>query len=550
MVIEARQAMLQAASSFERAATLLEPGYTTKLPRLLFRGRAAAEIVSHFRAGSAEAMRGVAALEPLGAPLEDVRTGVRGLLDEIDVARHDMPKMREYTAQTDVPGMLRIHADRLRLRTELDALEPAVARQRMRDELDAIARVPDEQLTPEQVWRVGVITGLPEHQRPVMPHPASSFRFDESAVRNWGPQSGSSSRMYWHHLRLDLQRRELIAAGAVTRESLDAELRAIIAHADEEITPELNDRLSLIAGMPDGFRPALADVPMPWPLRGLPELSAWNWLPAKNQDAQAKYTALRMAVDHEQFLAANPTYSRADSTAELMDILALPDERITPEQFRRTSWLLRLPEAVRPDIAALPKVQHGLGNLGIFGYHPAKNMTSAKSFELLRVHLAAKVDPERAAAQLKARLDAGERIDMRIVAALEGRGDLLERAGITSDVLRRQAIAALHDAGLGGSSGTESLRANLEHVRLALGKGSLDDPATGQLRRQAIEIADRNIARMTGARRDTFGRHPDYAEIGRLVSITDLLEALAPSARPAAANAVQDAAGAAEQLAW
>jgi hypothetical protein len=237
-----------------------------------------------------------------------------------------------------------------------------------------------------------------------------------------------------------------------------------------------------------------------------------------------------MAVEHEQVIAGG-AMTRDAATKELMDILSLPYELITPEQLTRTSWLLRLPESMRPDVSAIPRVPHGLENLGLFGYHPSTNKASAKAFDLLRVHLAATIDPERAAAQLKARVDAGEQIDIRLVTALASHGDLLERAGLTDDVLHQQAVRAL--AGPGGTS-TESLAMHLTRVRDRIARNASDDPAIVNLRAQALDIADRNLERIAGTRTDTFGRHPDYAEVGQFVSIAQLLDTLDAAAAPVA----------------
>jgi hypothetical protein len=529
-----------AASHLESAATMAEHAETIKLPNLLFRGHATQKIHAAYAAATAEAMRGVHALEPLGAPLEDARAGVLAQLREIDPSfQYAIERQREYTAAQDVPGMLRVHADRLRLQADLVPLEPAAARAELQNELDTILRMPLRDVTHEQQWRAGVIVGMPTHLRPSLPDPVrSNYPLDVSAVRSWTPHQESMTRGEWHNLQLDLQRRELAATPGVTRASLDAEVRSIIATPYPEVTRELNDRLSVIAGMPDELRPALMDTPMPWPQHRLEHLASWNWLPDSSQDARAKYDALRMAVEHEQAIA-DPTFTREVASRELLDIVSLPNELITPDDFRRTSWLLRLPESHRPDVGSLPRVPHGLENLGLFGYHPTTNKASAAAIDLLRAHLAATVDPERAAAQLRARVEAGEQIDIRLVTALASHGDLLERAGLTDDVLHRQAMRVL--AGPGGMS-TESLALNLERARAKVARASSTDPAVLAMRDQALEIADRNLDRIAGRRTDTFGRHPDYAEIGQFVSISDLLDALGSSTSSAAKGA--------ESLSW
>jgi hypothetical protein len=69
-------------------------------------------------------------------------------------------------------------------------------------------------------------------------------------------------------------------------------------------------------------------------------------------------------------------------------------------------------------------------------------------------------------------------------------------------------------------------------------------PELEQVRAQTLELLDRNLDRMRGVRIDTFGRHPDYAEIGRVAANLHLIDAIQ---HPPAATA---ASSAAEQLTW
>jgi hypothetical protein len=56
------------------------------------------------------------------------------------------------------------------------------------------------------------------------------------------------------------------------------------------------------------------------------------------------------------------------------------------------------------------------------------------------------------------------------------------------------------------------------------------------VRTEMLELADRNLARMAGTRSDTYGRHPDYSEIGRLVSTMKLVDQMSET-RPVVAKA-------------
>jgi hypothetical protein len=300
------------------------------------------------------------------------------------------------------------------------------------------------------------------------------------------------------------------------------------------------DRLSLIAGLPDDLRPALVDTPVPWPDHRLEDLSAWGWTPARNGDARSKFDALRMATEHEKLLA-DPAVTRQSVTAELVALLSKPDDELTDADLYRTSLLARLPEHLRPPMPPAIDGHYRFENLGLLRYHPVKNRAAAPVFEQARAHMAAVVDPEGTLRAVRARLDAGQPIDIRIVSALALEPELLAKYGITNEVLEQQAIRALSTAGDGGYGQKQQLS---HYLRIGRDRVAATE-VTAQLapiRATALELADRNLDRMSGARLDTFARHPDYAEIGRFVSASELLAKLAPRTGTAA---VDDAASAA-----
>lgn len=548
MTIDAGAMMLRAARHFESAANLAAAAEVLPLPDLFMRARAINRIQNAYRAATSEAMRGVHVLESLGAPVDDARTGVRTALDQIDPKiQYRIEYMREQMAAKDVPGLLRMHADQLRLRVELDPLDPAAARRRVQAELDEILRVPDSELTQQQRWRVGMMHGLPPHQRPDMPEPLrASHPLDLLAARGSSPATDDMAWGEWATLRLDLRRRELAAEPGVSREALDAELRATIARTDSDVPREMSERLTVIAGLDDDLRPAILDTPLPSPQHGLSHLSVSDLMQDMNVDAKAKYDSLRMAVEHERMLA-DPTLTREVVTSELRELLSVPNELLTMEQLRRMSVLARLPEHVRPVMPATLGWHYRFEDLGLHGYHPAKNRRTAKVLDLMRAHTAAVFDPERAAGQLKARLDAGEQIDIRMIAALSMHKGLLDRAGLTKDVLHRQALRALAGAGAGSS---QTLPHHLAIVRDTLAAVKADDHGIAAMRAEALELAERNLDRMAGRRSDTFARHPDYGEIGRFVSIADLLDALGPATAGKSSGRAAAADTTAEQLPW
>lgn len=72
----------------------------------------------------------------------------------------------------------------------------------------------------------------------------------------------------------------------------------------------------------------------------------------------------------------------------------------------------------------------------------------------------------------------------------------------------------------------------------------LTGPVAG-LRDETVDLVERNLGRMDGSRRDTYGRHPDYAEIGRIRANLPLL-----SLGSAKAGSGANVPNAVEQLTW
>ncbi|MCW2922478.1 MAG: hypothetical protein JWL76_2352 [Thermoleophilia bacterium] len=98
----------------------------------------------------------------------------------------------------------------------------------------------------------------------------------------------------------------------------------------------------------------------------------------------------------------------------------------------------------------------------------------------------------------------------------------------------------------------------MHDVRAALETATPTGPVT-QLRETAYQLLDRNLARVDGERwwrpYDGYANHPDYAELGRVRSIYQLLEQVGaipvhPSMQPAPPAPVAAAAAGAEQLSW
>ncbi len=549
MTIDIRSTIVRAATYLDQASTLAQTANELPLPRLLFRGRAVAEVNETFGRAVGQGRLAIAQLEGIGGPAHEAMLGVDELLAKIDPLMPREPHkgldwLRGFSEHEDVAGRLGVRADTLRLVADhLDEVPEAV-RASLDAEIGALVARDFNTITAADVRRLAAIEGLPAPLRPDFPaRLRDNYGATELVLRRMlpgtGPGRDNIARGEFEQLRLHRVRAAMAADPAITRESLDAEVRAIIATPDADVTTEQATRLSAIAGLGDDLRPALVDTPVPWPQHKLADLSSWGWLPGKDGDARAKFAALRMAVEHEA-MVADPAITRETVTKELVGLLAVPDELLTDAQLYRTSQLARLPEHLRPPMPARIDWHYAFEDLGLLKYHPARNKAAEKVFDQMRIHMAAVVDPELTVRQLAERVQSGQRIDFRVIAALDGQDALLAQHGLTPAVLQREAVKSLAGAGAGSK---DALLHHLQRVRAGIAATSATDPKIATIRAQALELADRNLERMSGTRTDTFSRHPDYAEVGRIVSIAELLDAFAaprPTTAAAASGAAKD----------
>jgi hypothetical protein len=323
------------------------------------------------------------------------------------------------------------------------------------------------------------------------------------------------------NVRLEGLARKLGEDPAVTRESLDAELRSIIALPDEQVTPELAERVSVIERVVADKRPALLDAPRPREHMALRNMSAWAYQPTNERASRNIFDSLRRVALQEQLLA-DPAFTRERATDALMQIVAKPDHALTSSDLVRASTIAGLPEHLRPSLPTAVDEYAQLGRADNSVLRPTYDK-AIRHFADVRTHLAEQ-QPEQMAQLLLEHNRAGGAIDLELLAGLAKHDGLLERVGFDSGALHRQSIAALES--INGSQRSGDLVSNLRLARNVVEREPASEPAVRALRDEAVELADRNIARITGERTDTYGRHPDYAEVGRFASIATLLHEL------------------------
>ena len=555
MNLDAAASITRAAQLLERAAGRAAAANELEVPRLLFRGRAITQMEQLYREAVTNGRRALVELQGIDGPAADALHGVDELLAKIDpdIARDKHQPLwwlRSYSETRDVAGRLGMRGDRLRLLAAQVDGDPAIIRARLDADVRAITTKPFDQVTREDVRRLAAIDGMPESVRPNLPpRLRDTYGPEELVLRRMLPGSDNIARGEFEMYRLAAAREAIEADPTATRAALDAEARAIITTPNADVTAEQVARLSELAGLGDQLRPAILDTPVPWPQHRLAELSAWGWTPARNGEAKAKFAALRMALEHEA-MRSDPALTKQAVTTELVELLATPAHELTDQQLYRASQLARLPEHLRPPLPAPIDNHYRFENLGLLGYHPANHRAAAATWDRARVHMAAVVDPEYTVRQLAARVQAGEQVDFRVIDALADQDELLHAHGLTTDVLNRLAVSSLADAGLGS---TGELRVLLERMRDRFRAIPETNTTLADVRRSTLELLDANIDRMLGRRTDTYSRHPDYAEVGRIVSSAKLVDTLSTPAskpRPAASTMADATTAATDTLSW
>jgi hypothetical protein len=552
MTIDAAATMLRAATHLDAAAAATAKALEADGPKLFFRGRAKAVINGHFAEALRQGQQAVRELEGLGGPLEDARAGIREAIARNDPAVHtDLHHLRDFRDNAGVQGRLEVFRDRLRLQAELDGLPVADARARVTQELDTLLDTPADRFTNDELLRLAVLEGLPSDLRPRFPRPVRDWYglLGASAVHRWdGSERIAAAEV--RNLQLDRERRFIEADPSASLASFDNELRSILAKPHEQLTHDDLDRISIMAGLPQRLRPSLLDVPNPWPTAPEPldQLGPWRYGHHVSDGAvRSRLDAMRMGVEHEAMLA-DPTVTKETVTRDVAAILATPTEQLDLEDMQRLSLLLRLPDHLRPALPAPIDSHHVIENLGLLRAVPAQHVTAAKIYDAARTELLADLAPEVLVQALREKVAAGGEIDLRTAAALARRDPaLLEQAGVSADRLRDQAIAAL-------AAGTQvrvgSVEEHLAFTRAGIEALQPTDPAQLAMRDELLATIDRNLDRIRGRRTDTFGRHPDYAEVGRVAENARLLHLLSQATPRPSAVAPATVARPAEVLPW
>ena len=531
--------------SLERAVTLLDDA--SRLSRSAVRTRISrifdqSSGEQHMQRALSQAELAVRELRSGGGRGEQAADGVQALVDEMRgyIEHRTFAIARLDTPLQYAPGRLAIHRDRVRLLEQVAHLDDAAAQRTFDDSLDGLSTRLLEDPTSADHRTIAALMGMPESIRPTM----AGTRL---GTRQW-EAIGSSPRGHNWTLRNQatpelgarLERRQLAAAPGTTRESLTRELDALLDRDPDSLEFDELRRASLIVGMPDRLRPAAADVRMAY---GLYHPSVFASDPSVRGNIMVFGGNLKMMKierEIEAMRAAGTLPTRDAALAELDTLLAAPSEAITDPQLRRITQLTRMSADI--GLPLPPQTRSvSIEDAGAQTFWGAMLSNRAALLDDTREFYAVLRAPDEAIRDARAAIDAGEAIDLVKFSALQHLPERLEAAGITQQVLGEQLARQLNRAG-STDMRTIDLRWAIDSTRARVVAHELPDELE-PLRTQALELIDRNTARMDGLRHDTYSYHPDYAEVGRVASLAQVLDAAATT-RPA------PAAGVAETLAW
>jgi hypothetical protein len=524
MPIDAAATMLRAAAHLDAAAGSAARGLEVEMPKLFRRGRAREAMTAEFALAASQARQAVRELEPLGAPVADARAAIDESLPKFDPAllHRRIDNAREFGEFTDATTRLRVVRDRLRLQAQLASTPADVARARLQADVDSILDLPPDAINDQHVWRLGVISGLPEQLRPRLPAPVKpTFPVEYLGIRGLD-YMGRMARNELHNLRLDRMRRVVEADPTVTREGLEAELRSIVA-ADPSIeTPRELDRIAVMAGLPERLRPRAFAAPEVWTDYPMSSLGVYGGDRGMGSVVRMKVDALRMAHEHE-LMVADPAVTRDTVSKEVVGLLTRPVDSLGEDEMRRLSVLMRAPEQLRPALPPRVDPHYVFEDLGLLRRIPARDLKSRDIYLAGRLQLLTKEAPDVLVGELRTLRDRHFPMDPRLVAALlADHPELIERAGVRASDLHTTAINLL----AGGERTPRDIGDQLAIIRIGVERATPADDVQRAMRDELLALVDRNIARVRGEVRDTFSNHPDYAELGRIVENARLLRTL------------------------
>ena len=426
--------------------------------------------------------------------------------------------------------------------------DPATDVQAVAAETRRLLALDVDQLDEDAVRRLHVLTSMTGDAAPVEPPLGRTGQGTIARLATRRDQTLTIERMRdmleleRDSLRQAFDRRELVRSG-VGRDDTRAELRALLAHRDEELTPSQLRRIAVLDGLPDALRPVEPYLPARATFARTWRANAG----VDNAEVAGQLRLLRTTIEAGDE-AARTGATRDDHLRELADLLFRPEPlQLDEHELRRVALLTSMPPEVRPPLPTPTwATASSLTTSALDGTLSRSSWSASTARRELLAHLD---DPvERIVATIKAG-DGPVRIDDidPVLAPMlyQASDDQLAAHGIDRLRLLREALEPTRGSGKQEAVAWATRRA--WDVLAGLDETTLD-PASQTLVAELRTLLRRNADRAAGTLDDGYARHPDYAEHGRAIETAALLERISRPVEPAATSAPTPAT--AETLSW
>jgi hypothetical protein len=257
--------------------------------------------------------------------------------------------------------------------------DPSATRASLTTELDAMLRKSDEQITHEDLRRLAALDELPAEKRPELPSAATQYSRRRIADSSWLPSSDSDSKAEFASLRDWSIIRQAAEDPAVTRATLTADLDAILAKSDDQVTLDDLRTIARLDMAPEAKRPYLPNAATTYTRRKIADA---GWLPSSDSDSKAEFANLRLWREGQR-LMEDPAVTRESIMQDLRTMLEKPNEDVTIDDLRRLAAIDAAPGEKRPPLPGAA-TQYSRSKLYTANWLPASDSDAKAEFTSLR----------------------------------------------------------------------------------------------------------------------------------------------------------------------
>ncbi len=528
-----------AATVIDEAAGSLRAALDHKLPVLFNRSAVFEARGAHAQTAMRQAEEAVELLRtagPRGEPLAATMQSDVEYLHRVFDGRPFADARHSFSSDHQMQ-VFEIRAERARLLDSLAEVDDATARGQLEARLERPLRgmVAGD---PASRREVGLLMGMPDAIRPRhLQSRLGASVWDAIAVSSDRGSSLTGSDAI-EDATAAIRRYEL---GRMSPSQLDRHVETLLGRDPDSLALGDVRELALAATLPDHVPAVLASDALLEPRRLRSVIAARDMRTDGRPMLHWQDSFLR-ELEAARLVRDGAAPTRVEANRELAAILDTPFAELTPAQERRISLLVHLPLEHRPNLPTAPEAWR-FTHLGLRSGLQDEPDRRLRMLEAARSHYHDLRDPTAALEELRSALAEDRPFNVHRMATLLNDPVAVKAAGIDDAMIARAMTRELQRAGTREVGGAP-LRQILEASRERLTARTLR-PEFEQVRTETLELLDRNIDRMTGMRSDTYGRHPDYAEVGRVVAQLQLLDAVD---RQRAATAV--ARTASETLTW